>query len=177
MARPKRVSLSIWVGLSATDYFESLMELESSTRRRQYEAAIVDYDLGDMTGVDVAEQLQVILGDLPTVLVSSQHRDRSVPRTWPTVIRGFVRKQAGFHAIFFGGDRVRGRIRSAERTGLSANFLCGLKTKSASLRARRSAEFSVVHRRVRTAVAVGCNLDRRPAGRRKAFALSGKDDE
>ena len=82
------------------DYFESMREFEPCSRARRYDAAIVDYDLGDMTGIDIAEQLQVLFGDIPLVLVSSQPRDRSIPKTWPKVIKGFVRKQAGFATIF-----------------------------------------------------------------------------
>jgi DNA-binding response OmpR family regulator len=82
------------------DYFESMLAFESLGRAGRYDAAIVDYDLGDMTGIDIAEQAQFVFGDVPMVLVSSQQRDRSVPKTWPKSIKGFVRKQAGFDAIY-----------------------------------------------------------------------------
>lgn len=81
------------------DYFESVLELESIRSSRRYDAAIVDYDLGNMTGIDVAEQLGVLFGDIPMVLVSSERRDREEPEAWPGSIKGFVPKQAGFEAI------------------------------------------------------------------------------
>ena len=81
------------------DYFESPLELESRRAAARYDAAIVDYDLGTTTGIDIAEHLQVLFGDIPMVLVSSELRDRSVPRTWPATIKRFVSKQAGFDAI------------------------------------------------------------------------------
>ncbi len=82
------------------DYFESPLELEFRGAVGRYDAAIVDYDLGTTTGIDIAEHLEVLFGDIPMVLVSSELRDRAVPRAWPATIKKFVPKQAGFDAIF-----------------------------------------------------------------------------
>lgn len=82
------------------DYFSSLMEMGSIGRLSEYDAAIVDYDLGNMTGIEIAEYMQVFFGDTPMVLVSSLDRRRDVPVTWPRNVRKFLLKQAGYDAIF-----------------------------------------------------------------------------
>lgn len=104
------------------DYFSSLLEMGSVGRLGEYDGAIVDYDLGDLTGIDIAEYLSVFFGDIPMVLVSSQQRDQSVPKTWPDSVRKFVHKNAGYDAIFTqtlecidGAITPHGRERHAEQ--------------------------------------------------------------
>ncbi len=81
------------------DYFPSLLDMGSVGCLGQYDAAIVDYDLGNMTGVEIAEYLKVFFGDIPMVLVSSRHRDIMKPKSWPDSVRCFVHKSAGYEAI------------------------------------------------------------------------------
>lgn len=81
------------------DYFSSLIETDSFGSLGQYDAAIVDYDLGNMTGIDIAEYLQLFFGDIPMILVSGEQRDKSVPKSWPGTVRCFIHKNEGYDAI------------------------------------------------------------------------------
>ena len=82
------------------DYFESMLDFHAFGCASCYDAAIVDYDLGHMTGIDIAEQLDLIFGDIPMVLVSSQKRIPALGQSWPDPIKCFVAKQDGVEAIF-----------------------------------------------------------------------------
>ncbi|MDA9951415.1 response regulator [Oligoflexaceae bacterium] len=63
-----------------------------------FEVAIIDYDLGNVTGYYLASHLDKLTSrEIPVVLVSQSQRD-DVDR-WPTSIREFVNKKIGPYAI------------------------------------------------------------------------------
>lgn len=77
------------------DAYESLMDLGSIGLLGRYDAAIVDYDLGAVNGVEIAEYLTALFGDIPMILVSE--RDRSAEgKTWPLSIKKFIKKSQGY---------------------------------------------------------------------------------
>lgn len=81
------------------DVYESLMDLGSVGFLGCYDAAIVDYDLGSINGVEIAEYLSVLFGDIPMVLVSEKVREPG-KRGWPRSIKAFVKKSEGYaHAL------------------------------------------------------------------------------
>jgi two-component system response regulator HydG len=80
------------------DCFASLLEMGSLGRLSNYAAAIVDFDLGPMNGVEIAEYLPAFFGDMPMVLISGKLRQKS-GKDWPRSIRRFVHKDAGPDAV------------------------------------------------------------------------------
>ncbi len=82
------------------DYYTSLMDMWSVGRFEQYNAAIIDYDLGSMSGIEVAESLPILFNEMPIVLVSGRDRlDSAEPDSWPQAIRCFMNKDSGMDAI------------------------------------------------------------------------------
>lgn len=79
----------------ALDCFTNLDEMGSIGRLSDYAAAIVDYDLGSMNGIEIAEYLPIFFGDMPMVLVSGQRRAAESHKPWPPSIRTFVHKDEG----------------------------------------------------------------------------------
>ncbi len=77
------------------EVYENLVDLGSVGLLGRYDAAIVDYDLGQINGVEVAEYLSVLFGDIPTILVSDRQRNPS-ERQWPNSIKRFVKKSQGY---------------------------------------------------------------------------------
>jgi len=77
------------------DVFENLDDLGSVGMLGQYEVAIVDYDLGGMSGLDIAKYLTALFRDTPMVLVSESER---LPGKmgWPPSIKRFVKKSDGY---------------------------------------------------------------------------------
>ena len=64
-----------------------------------YDVAIVDYDLGTSTGLEIIRQLERVRPDMPVILVSqSQHVETPISR-WPGSIKGFMNKALGHFAI------------------------------------------------------------------------------
>lgn len=51
------------------DCYKSMLEIGYLGRFKQYDVAIVNYELGDMTGLEVAEYCEKLLGNLPLILV------------------------------------------------------------------------------------------------------------
>lgn len=87
------------------DYFASLESMSSIGNLRNYACAIVDYDLGGMTGVEIGEYLQHLFRDLPMVLISQTERSPGLSG-WPNSIKGFVSKSDGadiFKALYHFG--------------------------------------------------------------------------
>jgi DNA-binding response OmpR family regulator len=80
------------------DYYPSLLDLGFIGRIEDYTAAIVDYDLGQMTGLEIGKYLSAFLKDTPMVLISASERRRDA-KEWDDCIRSFVRKDKGHDAI------------------------------------------------------------------------------
>lgn len=80
------------------DCFNSLEEMGSIGHLAAYDVAIVDYDLGHMNGLEIAEYLPSLFGGMPMVLISGKNRDDKVGK-WPSSVRCFVSKDAGPEAI------------------------------------------------------------------------------
>ena len=79
------------------DVFESLMDVGCITLLGQYDAAILDYDLGNLNGTEIADYLSALFGDIPMILVSDSDRTPGI-KGWPTNIKKFMRKSDGFAA-------------------------------------------------------------------------------
>lgn len=77
------------------DSFESLEDMGSIGRLSQYDLAIVDYDLGVMNGVEIAEYLPVFFDKMPMILVSGKTRENEPISLWPDCIKRFVHKDEG----------------------------------------------------------------------------------
>lgn len=65
----------------------------------QFQAAIVDFDLGNSTGLELIAQLERILGPMPVILVSQGHLVDVAPNRWPASVKGFIDKALGHVAI------------------------------------------------------------------------------
>ncbi len=62
-----------------------------------FHAAIVDYDLGELTGPELGQELSKLFNDLPIILISGT--DRTDKTGWPEGVKEFVPKSAGAEAI------------------------------------------------------------------------------
>lgn len=79
------------------------------TRLQDFDALILDYDLGDMTGVEVAEYVDYFVGGVPILLISGNHRKAPPLTPWPAAVIAFVHKNEGFDSILstaLSSDRV-----------------------------------------------------------------------
>ncbi len=81
------------------EWFPSLSAMGALGRLRLYDAAIVDYELGELSGVEVGEYLDAFLKGKPMLLISGDKREPAVGKEWPSAIRRFVHKGAGYQAI------------------------------------------------------------------------------
>lgn len=81
------------------DFFLSLGEMGSIGRLSDYELAIVDFDLGPMNGLEIAEYLPALFGDMPLILISATDRAFHAGKNWPASIKAFVHKERGPSAI------------------------------------------------------------------------------
>lgn len=80
------------------DVYENLMDLGSVGKLGNYDAAIVDYDLGSLNGIEIAEYLSALFGDIPMLLVSERKREPG-NKAWPTSVKRFVNKSEGYETV------------------------------------------------------------------------------
>ena len=86
------------------DVYESLEELGAVGLLSRYDVAIVDYDLGVLNGLEIAEYLDILCCDTPMILVSAKDR-RSNAREWPQSIKQFIPKSMGYSYILEQAER------------------------------------------------------------------------
>jgi DNA-binding NtrC family response regulator len=89
---------------------ESAMELDSVESLDSYDAAIVDYKLDGMTGVDLATCLKPFLGTMPVILVSSDANPPVGRQALLNCCTSFIPKALGISSII---DAV---LEACERT-------------------------------------------------------------
>jgi CheY-like chemotaxis protein len=77
-------------------YFSSVREAYRRAEEAAWDVAIVDYDLGSVTGVQLGRYLEG-LGKIPVVLVSAMNVPQSA--AWPETIASFLSKKEGPEVI------------------------------------------------------------------------------
>ena len=78
-------------------YFSSVKQFGKLTKMN-FDVAVIDYDLGVITGLQLSEILERYLQRIPVILVSQyRHID---PKMWPKCVRNFVNKANGPYQIF-----------------------------------------------------------------------------
>lgn len=80
------------------DCYTSLLDLGSIGQFTNYDAAIIDYNLDCLNGIEIAEYFPPLMLDIPVVLVSGDFREDKA-RRWPKSIRQFVKKSDGIPQI------------------------------------------------------------------------------
>lgn len=78
--------------------YSSLSELGSIGNLARYDGAIIDYELEELSGVDIAEYVSILYWDLPVTLVSEKQR-RPDTKVWPDSIKCFFEKSHGCENI------------------------------------------------------------------------------
>jgi DNA-binding NtrC family response regulator len=81
------------------DYFESLEELGFVGLVSKYDVAILDYDLGNMTGVEIGEYLSALFDHMPMLLISGTTRNPSSETIKAGHARTFMHKNQGYDLI------------------------------------------------------------------------------
>jgi len=77
------------------DAYESLMDLGYIGLIGRYDAAIIDYNLGGLNGLEIAEYLAAMFSDIPMVMISEKDRQPD-QKAWPSSIKKFVKKSDGY---------------------------------------------------------------------------------
>lgn len=78
-------------------YCKGLADLDQ-LQQWSFDVALVDYDLGELTGFELTQHLEKCSeGDIPVILVSQTKRP--VNKNWPVTMREFVHKTLGPFAI------------------------------------------------------------------------------
>jgi len=80
------------------EVFSSLIDMGFVGLLGRYDVAIVDYDLGQMTGLEIAQYLTALFGDIPMILVSAKERTKK-QTIWPKSIKAFVHKSRGYSSV------------------------------------------------------------------------------
>jgi DNA-binding NtrC family response regulator len=87
------------------DIFQSIMEVSAAANevRDHYQAAIIDFDLGQVNGIEITGYLGALLGEVPMILVSASDRQADVEKA-KIRIRAFMNKSSGFESILRQAD-------------------------------------------------------------------------
>jgi CheY-like chemotaxis protein len=80
------------------DVFNSLDDLGFVGLLSQYDVAIVDYDLGEINGKDVADYMTTLFGNKPMVMISVIDRSKEMMNC-PSCVKAFMKKSAGYEKI------------------------------------------------------------------------------
>lgn len=80
------------------DVFHSLDDLGFVGLLSQYDVAIVDYDLGQINGKDVADYMTTLFGNKPMIMISGVDRSQEL-LDCPSCVKAFMKKSAGYEKI------------------------------------------------------------------------------
>jgi ActR/RegA family two-component response regulator len=113
------------------DCYKSMLEVGYVGRFKQYDVAIVNYELGDVTGLEVAEYCEKLLGNLPLILVCDEEAVRlQIEASRPQSVFRCLSKSSGISAILGAAEdavqmavsqRVGYLYNEAETTGLHSS--------------------------------------------------------
>lgn len=81
------------------DYYESLDEMGSFANLANYQLVIIDYFLDAMSGLEIAEYVDVFFPHIPVVLVTASHHLVDKETKWPKCIQAVVSKSEGVGKI------------------------------------------------------------------------------
>ncbi len=111
-------------GLKVT-CFASLLEMSSFAHLKDYDAAILDYQLDNLRGTEIAEYVDAFFPNLPVFLISADEK-AARSKAWPASIRSFFSKSSGVREIINGVTRELSQIdyykQLSERTKLDALY-------------------------------------------------------
>lgn len=94
------------------DVYESLEDLGAVGLLSRYDVAIIDYDLGALNGIEIAEYLEILCSNTPMILVSAKDR-RANARKWPKSIKQFIPKSMGYAYILEQAERWAPKMKRA----------------------------------------------------------------
>lgn len=77
----------------------SLAEMSSFAALKDYDIAVIDFNLESFCGIEIAEYVEVFFKDLPVLIVSGENLDPTPVTRWPACIKKFVHKSFGPYAI------------------------------------------------------------------------------
>lgn len=97
------------------DYFPSLLALGRIGRIAEYDVAILDYYLGEMSGLEVAEYVERFFGGKPVIIVSGTWYSDIGWKNCPQCVRQFIPKVRGANPILtcaleLAKSRQRGKL-------------------------------------------------------------------
>lgn len=77
----------------------SLEEMSSFAALKDYDIAVIDFNLESFCGIEIAEYIEVFFKELPVLIVSGENLDPTPVTRWPSCIKKFVHKSFGPYAI------------------------------------------------------------------------------
>lgn len=80
------------------DVYNSLDDLGFLGLLSQYDVVIVDYDLGELNGKDVADYMATLFNNKPMVMISLVDRSTEIMNC-PSCVKAFMKKSAGYEKI------------------------------------------------------------------------------
>lgn len=80
------------------DVYNSLDDLGFVGLLSQYDVVIVDYDLGELNGKDVADYMSTLFKNKPMVMISLVDRSMEMMHC-PSCVKAFMKKSAGYEKI------------------------------------------------------------------------------
>lgn len=96
-------------------FFHDLLEVQNSGNMQKYQVAILDYQLEQMNGLEVANWIPSFFNDMPIILVSYADRnEENTNATWPGSVRCFVHKREGVKSILAHAVALRNQLKQEE---------------------------------------------------------------
>jgi len=105
-------------------FYTSLLEFGNMRKPIRYDVVILDYDLGEVTGLDAAGYVSGVFGNIPVVLISASSEGEILPLVQLGSIRQFVQKSSGCHSIIDVAKSLCTSNRQQVYDGISLRMPC-----------------------------------------------------
>ena len=80
------------------DCYQSLEDLGFIGLIKNYDAAILDYDLGSLNAIEIAHYIENFLQELPTIIISAKDRSEEC-QDLPDCVKSVLKKSVGYQHI------------------------------------------------------------------------------
>ncbi len=83
----------------AIDWIDDPIQLQDMRHPLRYDGVLLDFNMGQVNGLDIADYLASLCGNVPIILVTAKRLQDFQHQHWPKTVSHFISKSNGLRRI------------------------------------------------------------------------------